>query len=244
MHNADDAPGEENQVQPFRPEGVHPDVPEAALQGLPADLKELVVRGQRTLWPGRDPLKPVIRYGPEHKRRGALAPLGTAGGVGPNHKDVGNGRRGGVKQTKEYQALLERAIPASDDPEEWGGFAWLIEQGLEAAEGGDKTVPATCPECSHKFPVIAYKKHDTNAIIKLIEFVRGRATETKQVDVRSVELHAILAEGTDIANVQVHALEPAVVAARRQALENQRLRQEAGGLDVELELGDTESDPT
>ena len=231
IHNMDDT--DDTQLEPWRPAGVHPDVPDEALAGLDVELKEQVVRGLRTLWPGRDPLRPVIRYGPEHKRKGALAP---GGGVGANHKDSSNGRKSGLKQTKEYQALLERAIPADEDGDQWGSFTWLIEQGLEAAEGGDVVVQAACPECSHKFPVKAYKKHDTNAIIKLIEFVRGRATETKQVDVRSVELHAILAEGTDISELKVHALEPEVIAARRLALENQRLRQEGGGLDTELEL--------
>jgi hypothetical protein len=213
-----------------RPEGVHKEIDDDVVRTLDPELLQQVQVGERTLHPGRDAYKPVIRYGPKGQHPGALAP---GSGVSPRHQDVENGRRGAIKQTKEYGALLERIIPANEDTEQWGSFGWLVTQGLRAAEGNRQKKDVTCSECGHIEAVEFAGKPDTNAIIKLIEFLRGRATETREIDVRAAHIHKTLEAGVDISELLVNALPPDEVAARRKALEASRARELAGDIAVQ-----------
>ena len=213
----------------IRPKGIHQNINDDILKTLDSELLQQVQQGERTLHPGRDAYKPVIRYGPKGQHPGALAP---GSGVSPRHKDAENGRQGAIKQTKEYGALLERLIPANEDKTEWGSFGWLVTQGLRAAEGNPQKKDVTCSECGHTEVVEFAGKPDTNAIIKLIEFLRGRATETREIDVRAAHIHKTLEAGVDISELLVNALPPDEVAARQKALDNARAQELAGDIAV------------
>jgi len=210
-----------------RPEGVHKEIDDDVVRTLDPKLLQQVQVGERTLHPGRDAYKPVIRYGPKGQHPGALAP---GSGVSPRHQDVENGRKGAIKQTKEYGALLERIIPATEDTDQWGSFGWLVTQGLRAAEGNRQHKDVACSECGHIETVEFAGKPDTNAIIKLIEFLRGRATETREIDVRAAHIHKTLEAGVDVSELFVHALHPDEVAARRKALDAARAQELAGDI--------------
>ena len=210
-----------------RPEGVHTEIDDDVIRTLDPELLRQVQMGERTLHPGRDAYKPVIRYGPKGQHPGALAP---GSGVGPRHQDVENGRKGAIKQTKEYGALLERLIPANEDVNQWGSFGWLVTQGLRAAEGNRQSKNVTCSDCGHVEVVEFAGKPDANAIIKLIEFLRGRATETREIDVRAAHIHKTLEAGVDVSELLVNALPPAEVASRRKALEEARAQELAGDI--------------
>lgn len=210
-----------------RPEGVHTEIDDDVIRTLDPELLRQVQVGERTLHPGRDAYKPVIRYGPKGQHPGALAP---GSGVSPRHQDVENGRKGAIKQTKEYGALLERLIPANEDTEQWGSFGWLVTQGLRAAEGNRQSKNVTCSDCGHVEVVEFAGKPDANAIIKLIEFLRGRATETREIDVRAAHIHKTLEAGVDVSELLVNALPPAEVASRRKALEEARAQELAGDI--------------
>jgi len=213
-----------------RPNGVHGEIDDDVIRTLDPELLQQVQMGERTLHPGRDAYKPVIRYGPKGAHPGALAP---GSGVSPRHVDVENGRKGAIKQTKEYGALLERIIPANEDADQWGSFGWLVTQGLRAAEGNKQSKNVTCSECGHVEAVEFAGKPDANAIIKLIEFLRGRATETREIDVRAAHIHKTLEAGVDISELLVHALPPDEVAARRKALDAARAQELAGDIATE-----------
>ena len=210
-----------------RPNGVHEAIDNDVIRTLDPELLQQVQSGERTLHPGRAAYKPVIRYGPKGLHPGALAP---GSGVSPRHQDVANGRKGAIKQTKEYGALLERLIPATEDTDQWGSFGWLVTQGLRAAEGNKQSKNVTCSECGHVDVVEFAGKPDANAIIKLIEFLRGRATETREIDVRAAHIHKTLEEGVDVSELLVHALPPDEVAARRRALDAAREQELAGDI--------------
>lgn len=148
------------------------------------------------------------------RERGRIAP---GSGVVVNQADPAiNGRKGAWKNTDEYQALLRKVIPAEEDPNKRGTFAWLVTQGLNAAEGGDVKMAFTCPECEHDFTQVVWKRPDANAIIKLMEMVHGRAVEQKDINIRAEAIYRLLDEREDLKQLKVYEVDPHEKAERRE----------------------------
>ena len=146
--------------------------------------KDLVTNNEVIMYEGRD--GPVLRWSSTNtfkKRPGALVP-GTALQVNPNHGNVGLiGRRGDYKRTNAYKALVEYLIPATDDPEVYGGLSWLLHEGFKQVEGGDVYVDAVCPTDGTHFKVKAYKKGDSKALQTLLEQVLERPAQRQEINV-------------------------------------------------------------
>ena len=156
---------------------------------LTDEEKELVADGTYYLLPGKD--KPVIRWS-AGSRKGQLV-VGT--GVPPKHRSLGEqSKENAYKHTAAYKELMQVRIPAENDPDKFGTFAWLIQQMLKAIEGGDVFVDAQCVDCGTKFKQKAWKKPDTQAGIKLIELYVGRATETKEVSMSVTQMYQLMDE--------------------------------------------------
>ena len=106
-------------------------------------------------------------------------------------------------------------IPLDGDVDSRGSFAWLVDQGFSAAEGSPQRIK--CPKCDYS-GLFAFKK-DTNAIIKLIEMVHGRAAETKDITVKDTKLIALLDGRVPLDEVKVHDISDEDVARRQVLLE-------------------------
>lgn len=197
-----------------------PEEREKLVAVLSPEDRAKVEAGDINVFPAKPGSYPVLRWAKgnsEGKTPGSLAPgTGHAQGAG----DIGNNAaRYAYKRTNAYKDLLEHLIPADLDPTKRGSIGWLFEQGFAAAEGGTVSIDVTCPDCGHKHKVEAWKKPDAVAFKTLIEQVLGRATETKNVNVESKNLHAIIDERIPAEAIEVYDLDDEIVARRRAEIE-------------------------
>lgn len=186
--------------------------------------KELVLDGQVCMYEGRD--GPVLRWTADNKMKkqpGALVP-GTYMQVNPLHGAVGTtGRKGDYKRTNAYKALVEYLIPATDDPEVYGGLSWLLHQGFKQVEGGDTYVEAVCPTDGTVFKVKAYKKGDSKALQTLLEQVLERPAQRQEINVQGGLFHEYINTPLEESSIEVYTISPDEARAR----EDRRLISEA-----------------
>jgi hypothetical protein len=148
---------------------------------LTPELRDIVLNGGSVV-EGKDPNKPVVRNAKGRIQKGS--------GVVKKHVDMAViSKEYAYKRKKSYRQALESIIDADGPPDKKGTFLWWLRQAEEAAEGAP--IPASCPECNHKFQV-PYGKKDGGLIYKIIELVHGRATETKEVTYKDETMEKIL----------------------------------------------------
>ena len=179
------------------------------LELLPEDLKAQVLEGELVVYEGQKPEKPVVL-----NLKGQLV---KGSGRWPNANDpAAVGKSSGYKRSKDYHEAMRLLIPIDGDADRRGSFAWLVEQGFAAAEGSPQKIK--CPECGYG-GIHVYKK-DSNAIIKLIEMVHGRATETKDINLTSNEWIQTLSERFSVTELTVHDVTDEEVRRREVLLES------------------------
>ena len=171
--------------------------------------KDLVTNKEVIMYIGRD--GPVLRWGPENTKKrhpGALAP-GTHLQVNPAHGNVGkDAAKGNYKRTNAYKALMEYLIPATDDPEVYGGLSWLLHEGFKQVEGGDVYVDAICPTDGTHFKVKAYKKGDSKALQTLLEQVLERPAQRQEINVQGNLFHQHINEPLQENSIEVYTISP------------------------------------
>ena len=171
--------------------------------------KDLVTNNEVMMYEGRE--GPVLRWtstNSKKHRAGALVP-GTYLQKNANHGDIGkNQHKGNYKRTNAYKALMEYLIPATDDPEVYGGLSWLLHEGFKQVEGGDVYVDAICPTDGTHFKVKAYKKGDSKALQTLLEQVLERPAQRQEINVQGglfmEHINTPLAENT----IEVYTISP------------------------------------
>lgn len=118
------------------------------------------------------------------------------------------------------QEVLKAAIPITGNPDKWGSLEWIIERGLEAAEGKTIKKRVTCPcGCDYSFDVSMYKAPDVRAIQTILDHRLGKPKETSEINVRSEEIVLMLNERRDADAIEVYDINEEQVAERRKALE-------------------------
>ena len=171
--------------------------------------KELVTNNEITMWVGRD--GPVLRWAATNtmkKKPGSLVP-GTGLQLAPNQANVGvTGRKGDYKRTSAYKNLMEYLIPATDDPEVYGGLSWLLHEGFKQVEGGDIYVDAVCPVDGTSFKVKAYKKGDSKALQTLLEQVLERPAQRQEINVQGGLFHQHINERLEENTIEVYTISP------------------------------------
>lgn len=171
--------------------------------------QKLVDDGEVNMFEGRG--GPVLRWSASNtlsKKPGALVP-GTSLELNRNHGNVGvTGRKGDYKRTNAYKELLQYIVPASLDSEVYGSLSWLLNRGFEQIEGGDVSVPATCPDCGHNFKVKAYKKGDSKALQIILEQVLDQPAKRQDINVQGSVMHEYLNEPIDSDVIEVYTLTP------------------------------------
>lgn len=180
------------------------------IQDLPEEIQDKVLRGEVIAAPGKLPGRPILRdakTGALTKGTGHAPGAGEIGALSPRHA---------YKRTNAYRELLQHIVSADEDPEKWGSFGWLVNQGLKAAEGGDVFVDAQCPGCDLHFKVKAWKRPDSNAITKIMEQIIGRAQETQEINITERKIVELLQDETEAPAYEVIALTPEEQERRRQ----------------------------
>ena len=174
------------------------------LEVIPEDLRKRVEEGELQIFEGQKPEKPVLI-----DMAGRLV---KGSGRYPNANDpVKIGKQYGYKNSKDYNEAIKKLIPLDGPPEQKGSFAWLVNQGFEAAEGSPQRIK--CPSCGHN-DLFAFKK-DSNAIIKLIELVHGKARESQDINVQSSQLIGILETRIPLDQLAVHSLTDEEIEERK-----------------------------
>ncbi len=184
-----------------------PERTQELLDLLPPNLRLQVEMGELNVYEGQRPEKPVVT-----NMKGQLV---KGSGRWPGANDPAEvGRQNGYKNSKDYQDAMKKLIPIDGDIDKKGSFAWLVNQGFTAAEGSPQRI--SCPHCSYN-GLFAFKK-DSNAIIKLIEMVHGRARETKDINVEDRKLIELLDSRIPLEDLVVHTLTEEQIAEREQLL--------------------------
>ena len=180
---------------------------------LPDELRERVISGELLAFEGKVSGRPGLR----NAKTGVLV-KGT--GLTPRAGDIGElSSKFAYKRTNAYRELLQHIISADNDPEKWGSFGWLVNQGLKAAEGGDVFVDTRCPSCDTPFKVKAWKRPDSNAITKIMEQIIGRAQETQEINITERRIVDLLRDETPVVEINVISLSPEEAASRRKLAE-------------------------
>lgn len=183
--------------------------------------KALVISGDVDMWEGREG-QPVLRYSASNslgKKTGTLVP-GTSLLPNPNHGNVGKlGRKGDYKRTNAYKDLINYISPATDDPNIYGGLAWLLEQGFKMVEGGDFYAKVTCPECHTHFNAPVFKKGDPKALATILDHVIGKPEQNTTVSGQVEHLHDYLRETDDSRTIEVKVVDPKESERRRKELD-------------------------
>ena len=151
--------------------------------------------GQVDAYPGRDPRKPVLRWAAGNDLGKTAGTLVKGSGVSPGHVDASNGRRGAVKQTNEYIALMQRILAPTDG----SAFEDVVMATMNAAIGGSKDTKVSCPECDHQFVATLDAPGDPRAQKLLMEMLAGGPTKRTETDINMRVLQADLSELVHIA---------------------------------------------
>jgi hypothetical protein len=171
--------------------------------------KDLVTNNEVVMFEGRD--GPVLRWASGNtmgKRAGALAP-GTHLQLNLGHGSIGTvQQKGNYKRTNAYKALMEYLIPATDDPEVYGGLSWLLHEGFKQVEGGDVYVDAVCPTDGTRFKVRAYKKGDSKALQTILEQVLERPAQRQEINVQGGLFHQHINEPLKESTIEVYTISP------------------------------------
>lgn len=191
---------------------------------LGPEQQQWVKDDQVIMYPGREPGKPVIRWSASNslgKHPGALAP---GSGVSPKHMDALNAKRGALKQTSEYKALLQRILTTEDG----GGFDKIVGGMITAAMGAVRRVKFQCEHCGEKNDVTIQDPPNPLAGKTLMEFVLGRAPQYTEVDITARVLATSLAELMDVkpSDFASAGFTPEEVADRQRIVEAMVVRDE------------------
>ena len=149
--------------------------------GLSEELQEWVKQGQVDLYPGREPGKPVVRWAAGNLRGGHPGALVPGSGRTPNAVDAANGRKGAIKHTEEYKALMRRILSSEDG----GAFESVMQGMIEAATGARKIQKYNCEHCGEENRIETIIPPNPIAGKALIEFMVGRAAQYAEVDVNA-----------------------------------------------------------
>lgn len=203
----------------------------------PEDQRRIVT-GDYKLFPTREGSYPHFRWrkgNPSGMVPGTRAPNS---GVSPAHRDRENGAKNtGVRNTKAYRELLAYLLPAELDSERRGSIAWLIEQALEASEGG--WVTKECPQCDYE--VQMYRKPDSTMIKELLHQTIGKAPSEVQHSGSTETVHKLIDERVDpgtITTVDVYRQDPNEVQRREEAIKALREKDSGVGEVIEGEFRD------
>lgn len=190
-------------IEPSDPEYVE------AFESLKAKHRQLVIDGEVKLYPGRG--YPVLRWSSTNtkgKKPGTLVP-GTSLLPNENHGNVGiYGKSGAYKRTNAYKELMQYLIPATDDPEVYGGLAWMLNEGFKQVEGGEVKKDVICPECSHQFEVTAYKRGDSRALQTMLEQVLDKPNQRQDINLQGEVYHEYLNAPIDVDTITVYSRDP------------------------------------
>lgn len=176
-----------------------------------------IIEGRLEALEGQNKDKPVIRvlattYYVDGKQFGKGQLLPGSGRYPNANNPAVIGRENAYKLTTTYREAIEALTPIDGGVDVRGSIAWWFDQAWQAAEGSPQLV--TCTSCGHKWNH-AFKK-DGGLIFKMVELVGGKAKETKEINVRDIEMKALL-ERREV-DVFVHEIDPGEAAARRRLL--------------------------
>lgn len=156
--------------------------------------------------PGADPSKPVVVDA-------STGRIVKGSGRPPNANNPAVvGKVAAAKRTRAYNEALQAFVPVDRDgsPEAIVSLQELMEAAARVATG--KSVAVTCPECKTEFG--ASVGVDSKVLTFLLERLLGRATETKDINIRSEQLVAMLHDFTPSKTREVIALTPEERAER------------------------------
>ena len=129
------------------------------------------------------------------------------------------GKVSAAKRSRPYTEALQAFMPADKDgsPDAIISLQEMIDLAARAVRGGPVEVQCPC-ECSKKFSVNI--KSDTKLLAFLIERIGGRATETKDINLRGDHFVRILQDQTPLSrDIEVVALDPKERAERARIIE-------------------------
>jgi hypothetical protein len=189
---------------------------------LSSKHRELVATGEARMYEGREGY-PVLRWAPDNtegKKPGALVP-GTS--IVPNPKAGAVEKfayKGNYKRTNAWKELKEHLMPMTDDPEVYGGMAWLLDRGFSMLESGTVQQKASCPQCGWQFWVDMYKKGDSKALATLLDHRLGKPEQKTEVTGEISHIHDYLRERQDERTIEINVIDPKEVERRRKELED------------------------
>lgn len=156
---------------------------------------EYVIRG-----PGQNPLKPVV----VEAATGRIV-KGSGRPINANDPAV-VGKVSAAKRSRAYNEALQAFVPVDRDgtPEAIVSLQELMEAAARVATG--KSVEVVCAHCSQPFN--ASIGVDSKVLTFLLERLLGRATETKDINIRSEQLVAMLHDYSPSQAREVIALTP------------------------------------
>ena len=128
------------------------------------------------------------------------------------------GKVSAAKRSRPYTEALQAFMPADKDgsPDAIISLQEMIELAAKAARG--LPVPIECPQCQHHFTENI--KPDTKLLAFLIERIGGKATETKDINLRGDHFVRILQDQTPLSrDIEVVALDPKERAERARIIE-------------------------
>lgn len=122
-----------------------------------------------------------------------------------------------VKRSRTYQEAMYDMI--SVDEESGKNAILSLEELLKAAAhvATGKPKAVTCPACLHQFlEAIAV---DSKVLVFLLERILGKATETKDVNIRSEQIVELLRDESVNARLEIVALDPRERSERQRVIE-------------------------
>lgn len=130
------------------------------------------------------------------------------------------GKVSAAKRSRPYTEALQAFMPADRDghPDAIISLQEMIELAAKAARG--LPVAIDCPKCDHHFE--RNLKPDTKLLAFLIERIGGKATETKDINLRGDHLVRVLQDQTPLRDINVIALDPKERADRARIIEADR----------------------
>lgn len=157
---------------------------------------DLILSGDVNVYPGRNPLKPVL-YWNTGPRKGKIAKGSGVSVFRDPSVEKENGRKStGLKNTNAYKELLAKYF---DDDR----FHKLIQNLERATEGEEVKKKVTCDHCGESQVVVMYNKPDSNALKLAFEQLMGRAAQTTDINVKTASLYQIIDERVSAPTITV-----------------------------------------
>lgn len=179
------------------------------LELLTPELREKVEAGEYVIrGPGQND-KPVVVDTSGRIVKGSGRPLNA------NNPAV-VGKVSAAKRTRTYNEALQHFVPVDRNgtPEAIVSLEEILQAAARVATG--KPIAVTCPECEKDF--MAPIGVDSKVLVWLGERLLGRATETKELNLRGEHLVRVLQDQTPIREIEVVALDPKERAERARAI--------------------------